>query len=677
MKWSDVFGPGRKLGLTSRKQQDLMGQAVCDTLVQKENLIVEAATGTGKSLAVLLPIIAYINKNRGMAPGGEDYRAVIATATKNLQDQYLSDLDRLGGIKYRSLKGRDNYLCFNQMKRNSLGNKELLDIRKKLEGRRASLGDGERSNVESILGFKVTDKQWWAISGHFIRCAEGKCAEEECFSTRARNLALRADIVVTNTAVLRVDGETRTETGEGFLGRVNIVVVDEAHELESALISGWTEEITQGELVSSMKKISDGLALTTSGSGLLGRKLVNASDGVEKFILSVAEFFSEYYSEQWDRVSATLTFKDVMSSSPGLIRAMHNYEDDGPERLSTAIEVFGEVKEFLESHVVKSRESGLNIPRKISVAQTATKNMIDILEKLLESLGTKDGVVVRYGVPYTVLASAMWNGKIKISAVPMDISLLAKNIWEDRTCILMSATLRDLTSNDFRYVKASLGFSSDTELVLDSVFDIQNKQLTYVTTGGGEIVDVPGAQYSMQELEDLIRAARGRTLVLFTARSELDHAAEHLRGANLPYQLLVQTRDVDKDELGKAFKNDTHSVMLATKSFFQGYDAPTEALSMVVLVKYPLPQYNEVCKNQIRWWRSRGFPNWYSSKSTETFQQAAGRVLRTETDYGVVALLDQRVLEFGGRITQTAMTAVQSLGSPVIRSIDKVEEFLK
>ena len=688
MNWKNAFAPvGTALGLQSRPQQDRMGQAVCDSLTNRTNLIVEAATGTGKSLAALVPAITYV-----LAARPKQRRIVVATATKNLQDQYLRDLQRLsdvynGAFSFRSLKGRNNYVCLNEMKMNARGTPGVVEILRELERKWSSLGDGERADAERVLGRELSETEWRNIGGSPIRCAERKCAEDECFSTRARNLAARADVVITNTAILRVDADTRDGAGfssDAFLGDVDVVIVDEAHELEAALIDGWTEELNHWEIMRYTANISKGMidaAPIVPDRTILERRTVEALEGVEKFLDSAIRFFLEYKDEPWNHVSETLCPKTVMAGSgAALIRAMEEFENDGPLRVKQASAVLDEVVIYLERVLKEMRDQGRGGTRKISVARTSAINLRDLLRKIELSMQSRNGVIMWYGIPYTVLISGATskNGSpmAKITTVPMDISSKASLIWKDRISILMSATLRDLTDNSFRYVKESLGFHADTELKLDTVFDLRNRQISYITQGKGEVVDVPGAQYSREELINLINAARGRTLVLFTARRELDEAAEYLlNSGEIKYKILVQTLDANKEKLAEEFRHDTHSVLLATKSFFQGVDMPSETLSLVVLVKYPLPQYNELCKNQIQWWRGRGFPNWYESKSMEVFQQAAGRVIRTETDFGVVALIDQRVAS-QNNISKTAVKAVRSLGSPVVRSVEDVAKFL-
>lgn len=668
-----------------------MGQAVIDALETTSNLIVEAPTGTGKSLAALVPIIDKISSTKT-----KRVRAVISTATKNLQDQYMSDLEWLRPLyghnfSFASLKGRNNYLCFEELKRNAGNNTELLSAQRKLETHKAALGSGERSDVERVLGYELTEFQWRAMGGSVRRCAERKCAVDQCYSTKAREIAAKADIVITNNAVVKVDAETRVDDmSMPFLGDVDVLVIDEAHELEQSLISGWTEEFNLWELSELSNKIIVGIsqALKYAKSGPnLERRVSESGENLERFLDSVVRFFSELHEEQpWDFVTDTLCPKDVyVGSRPSLIDAMHVFEEEGPEILAESIDIITEAYEFFGAALKNMRDSGVRGTRKISVGRTSAGTLKSVLEKILLSMGTKNGTIVSYGVPYTVLVDGFTtrsgNLTAKISVIPMDISKQAQDIWKDRTCILMSATLRDLTDNSFRYLKSSLGFEAQNELFLTTVFDLKNKQITYVTPGRaggyGDIVEIPGARYNYQEMIDLINAANGRTLVLFTARRELDDAAEYLKTyGGIAHKILVQTSDANKARLSEEFKKDEHSILLATKSFFQGFDAPGGTLSLVILAKYPLPQYNALCKNQIAWWRTKGFPNWYESRSMEVFQQAAGRVIRTEEDSGVVALIDQRCVDASSTVFKTAHKAVESLGSPVVRSIDDVSRFL-
>jgi ATP-dependent DNA helicase DinG len=208
---------------------------------------------------------------------------------------------------------------------------------------------------------------------------------------------------------------------------------------------------------------------------------------------------------------------------------------------------------------------------------------------------------------------------------------------------------------------------------------MQAQQLVYITKANRDKVD--GAQYSLSELLDLINVAKGRSLVLFTSRKELDYATEqiqYLRNmGHFPYNVLVQTKDADKQKLIEAFKSDISSVLLATKSFFVGIDVPGEALTHLSLVKWPNPRYDALCKQQIAHWRMRGFPNWYERESLTLFQQASGRLIRSSGCKGVVSLLDFRANDAESNVFKTAKKGVTTLQSSITQDIATVKAFLQ
>lgn len=686
--WDQVFQPVRNArGLAVRTQQKTMGQAIIDGITNRTNVIVEAPTGTGKSLCALLPSIDYVLDKRTT---GVEGRVVVSTATRNLQDQYINDLKSLvkiydGKFTFCSLKGRDNYLCLDRFKNTSIGNADLKSIRATLERKLGTLTTGERGDVERILGREISNFEWSFLSGSSKYCADNKCkAEDGCFSTKARNIALASNIVITNNAILRVDADTYDGAfSDNFLGPFDILIVDEAHELESSLISGWTEDLNEREIVEMFSDISTAVdrAGLISNSGKLGYVAERCLTDVLDFIKASIEFFGALNENvTWDKVTDVVSVKYVMNNAPKhLVRAMHDYETD---RLSYAIDALPDISLYLED-VLGVLDQG---NRKISKGLTASYKMYSLLLKMKKALESRNGTFIHNDVPYSVVLNGFFrrNGdrSINFALMPIDISSFASKIWQGRICILMSATLRDLEDNSFRYLRTSLGFPDGAyELTLDTVFNLKHHQLTYITQGPTVYTDhvsefVPGAQFFMDELVDLIHAAKGRTLVLFTAKRELEFTYDFLKDAGLPYPIYAQTDGVNKDKLGESFKNNENSILLATKSFFQGFDAPGSTLSLVVLVKYPLLQYNSFCKNQIDWWRSRGFPNWYSSRSMEIFHQAAGRVIRNEKDYGVVALLDQRAIVPNSNVYHTASKAVSALQSPVIRNTHEIKRFL-
>jgi ATP-dependent DNA helicase DinG len=265
--------------------------------------------------------------------------------------------------------------------------------------------------------------------------------------------------------------------------------------------------------------------------------------------------------------------------------------------------------------------------------------------------------------------------------VPLDVSEKVKVLWQGRSAVLLSATLTDLTTGTFDYTALSLGFPAHETLKTAGAFAYREVQKVYVTPGRGGVVDtVDRAQYSFEELVALLEASDGRALVLFTAKAELEDCAERLQklaaDGRFNHPILVHENGSDKQDLLDRFRNERHSVLLGSKGFMTGIDVVGDALSLVVLCKFPLPRFDVVCRKQIDHWRKRGYPNFYEKEALTVFSQASGRLIRSNGDHGVVAILDQRVTKSTEKVSQTAQIGVRALGSDVIRSTEDVRNFL-
>lgn len=695
--WTELFSPivsSSTKKLDPRPQQQQLGQAIIDTFESHGNLAAQALVGTGKSFALLVPMI---NKILEAKAAGKEFRAAVSTETLSLQDQYyLKDLPFLSkvypGFTYKTLKGRTNYVCFNVADLNSRGNVKVAGIVKKLNTHRTRLGLGERRDAERVLGYELDDHTWSFLAGSSANCGENECNRDDCYSTKARAEALAADLIIINHALLKVDADTQGSpgalVGETFLGDIHLLGVDEAHTLEDVLINGWTEELAEWELIDKGAKISDAVeqGLSLISNSVLGQKTQYANDDVADFLSSVTKFYSYLHKDQeWRNVTDTISIKYVTGSgSPGLISSMTEFEVEGPKRIKSALKTYEDIEKFLTKVKIKMADEQIKGTRKISKGITAARDLIKILDKISQAMETKGGTIVDFGVPYVITVNGIErrNGdkSVRIKVVPIDVSQMAKTIWKGRSCILMSGTMTDLTDGSFKYITTSLGFEDYAEISTDSVFDHANQQLVYVTPGLRQKIEVNGAQFAMDELLDLITAAKGRSLVLFTARAELDYVAAHVRqlraDGSFPWKVLVQDKESNKSTLKEEFERDIHSVLFATKSFFTGNDFPGETVSLVALCKFPLPQFNVVCREQIEWWRKRGFPSWYERKALEVFHQASGRLIRSSGDVGVLALLDQRAASSTERVCQTALTGVKGLGSPVTQDMATVTSFL-
>lgn len=695
--WSELFEPVMRAGSVSgqpvaeRPQQAQLGEAVARAVAGPSYLMAECPTGTGKSLGSLVPIIDAIQQD-------SEFRAVISTETNALQDQYtkkdLPFLQRIyGKFSFCDLKGRSHYLCLDSAKNNSLNNKKITALYRKLEPIVGALGTGERGDVEKRVG-KLDDETWSMLSGSKIFCNDNQCDTARCFTMRARAKALGSNIVVVNHALLQADidmkdGQNSALT-DGLLGNYDTLIVDEAHALEQVLIDGWTEEITGWELISLTSSVSSGMEKSTAVSDFpegLPYRVENATDDVKSVLDITKSFFElQYAHEEWRRLSVSLCEQRVVGGSTQLLAALSSFEEELPTKVARITATLEEVKKHLSEAVVKAREEEVKgVLREMNKGLRAAKQLVDFCNTLLYASKSKGGVVRKFDIPHAVVLdgyeSKDGTHRVKIRTVPLDVSEKVAALWQGRSAVLLSATLTDLTTGTFGYTALSLGFPEHESLKTESAFTYKDVQQVYVTPARLPVVDtVDRAQYSFEELVELLEASDGRALVLFTAKAELEDCADRMTqlqaAGKFDHPILVQSQGVDKQLLLDKFRTDKHSVLIASKSFFTGVDVPGDALSLVVLCKFPLAQFNVVCRKQIDHWKWKGYPSFYENRSLVTFQQAAGRLIRSSGDHGIVAILDQRVTRATEKVSQTALIGVRALGSDVIRSTEDVREFL-
>jgi ATP-dependent DNA helicase DinG len=693
--WTEVFAPVAAKGREARSGQALLGQAVLDVIEKGGSLMGEAATGTGKSFATLIPIIHAIRLAKDQK---KTYRGVVSTETLTLQRQLTQkDLPFLEslypGFTFRKLMGRANYLCLPQAKLNGRGNAQTAAMVEKLKIRQSNLGDGEFGDVCRVLGRELTKEEWESLVGSSKFCADNQCDAKDCYSTAARAKAMAADLVVVNHALLVTDVEMKVNNGggpfaDGMLGQIDCLVVDEAHKLEGVMIDQWTKKINDWELSEMSASVMDGIE---AGKAFVSNASIGytVDEGLEKFtdvLNNIRKYFSamaQNGNEEWKNNSFALCPKSHSKSDPPhILTMMTEFEEENPGRLVKVIEVLEKASKYLKAAQEPASEQKGTGLRKINKAIRACKDLTETAEIISKALQSTNGVVSQYGA-YGAIVDG-WerrNGEkgMTLRLVPLDVSTRAKTVWkENRTNIMVSATLTDLTDGTLKYARESVGFPEGRELKVGTPFALSDVQRVYLTSGRGDKIE--GAQYSFEELVALLKVSKGRALVLFTSRVELDTAAMMLRAlynsGEFPYRVLVQEKDCDKDKLADDFKEDIHSVLLATKSFFTGFDAPGETLSMVVMCKFPLPRYSVECKMMIEHWRKRGFPNWYSRLALTDLEQAFGRLIRSTECRGILAMLDFRVINASTNVGRTAAIGLSAIGSPITYDMNAAGAFI-
>ena len=575
-------------GGEARLGQKDMAAAVERAIARHRHLVVQAGTGTGKSLAYLAPAIQ------------SGQRVVIATATKALQDQLVTkDLPFLAEhadrpITFAALKGRANYLCL-QRAREAVaaldGSNEQLALD----------GDAERAPRDELvkiiewatrtdsgdradLPFEPQPRTWIALSTSARDCpGASKCpVGDACFAERARAAAADADVVVVNTHLYGL----HLVTGGGILPDHELVVIDEAHQLEEVISATAGIELTGGSFT----------ALARTARNLIAD----------------------------DRITI-----DLEASAGQLTDALVDLHGQRLRRpdpvLGAAIEVArGRVQAVLAAtRKIESTDADV-VARKQRVMKAATS----LLEELDRATTVPENDVMWVEGPTHA-------PRLKIA--PIDVADALAGLWESATAVLTSATLP-------KTLPARLGMPFDEHDVLDvgSPFDYEEHALLYCAA---HLPDPRTDAYEgalHEELEALITAAGGRTLALFTSWKAMERAVAALQ-PKLPFTLLDQA-SLPKPALVKAFTANETSCLFATMGFWQGIDVPGRALSLVVIDKLPFPRPDEPLL-QARRERARAaaFATVDLPRAATLLAQGAGRLIRTANDRGVVAVLDPRL----------------------------------
>lgn len=599
------------VGGTERPGQAAMAEAVADAVDDQSHLLVQAGTGTGKSLGYLVPALAH----------GE--RVVVATATLALQRQLVErDLPRTVDAlhpllrrrpQFAMLKGRSNYLCLHRLHEGVPQDEEegLFD-QFEAAAPSSKLGqdllrlrdwsDETESGDRDDLTPGVSDRAWAQVSVSSREClGASKCAYgAECFAELARERAKLADVVVTNHALLAIDAIE----GAPVLPQHEVLIVDEAHELVSRVTGVATGELTPGQVNRAVRRAA---------------KLVNekAADALQ---------------------TASEGFERVMELAlPGRL-------EEVPEDLGYALLALRDAARTVISALGATRDKSV-------------QDEDAVRKQALASVETIHGVAERItqGSEYDVV----WYERhdrfgASVRVAPLSVSgLLREKLFAERSVVLTSATLK--LGGDFNGVGASLGLAPEGTagddlpqwkgLDVGSPFDYPKQGILYVARH----LATPGREGSrtdmLDELAELVEAAGGRTLGLFSSMRAAQAAAEELRG-RLDKPILLQGEET-LGELIKNFAADPETCLFGTLSLWQGVDVPGASCQLVVMDRIPFPRPDDPLmsarQKAVEEAGGNGFMAVAATHAALLMAQGAGRLVRATGDKGVVAVLDPRL----------------------------------
>ena len=639
-----------------RPQQVDMLRSVATALSKSQHLMVEAGTGTGKSLAYLIPAAYWAIKN--------NTRVVISTNTINLQDQLINkdipDLREALGLPIRAavLKGRSNYLCPRRlatMRRRGPETIHEMRVLGKVLVWLLESRTGDRTEIN--LNLSVDRMVWSRLSAEDEGCRLEVCLKRtggRCPFYRAKIAAENAHLLVVNHALLLAD----TATGNRVLPQYDYLVVDEAHHLESATTNAMSFRVRALDITRLIRELGG------QRSGVLGRFLNLCKD-----LLKPAQFAALM---QLVQKASDLSFR-YDNEMNGVYQALEAFlveQRDGrplgtypqQERILPAtrtlpiwidVEIAWELANATLDNLMGILKELRTPMRELADLENeeaedmwgSIGNMVMRLEEIRKNL---NGLVMDpdLGMIYWVELHPKYL-EVTLNAAPLHIGqLMEKHLWyQKESVILTSATLT--TNQGFDYLKQRLNGEDADELVVGSPFDYETSALVYVVTDIPEPSNYNGHQRAVEmAISKVAQASGGRMLALFTSYAQLQRTSNHVAPtlAQDDIQVYEQGEGASENMLLETFRETERAVLLGTRAFWEGVDVPGEALSVLMIVKLPF----DVPSDPIIASRSETFEDpFYQYALPEAilrFRQGFGRLIRTQTDRGVVVVLDKRVL---------------------------------
>lgn len=605
-----------------------------EDLPAPRHLFAQAGTGTGKSLGYLIPTLL------------SGRRVIVSVTTKALQDQLSSkDLpfleEHLGvDFSWTVLKGRTNYLCLN--KAMAADESEVPGLADILTMAQKSDFDGLRDS----LGFDLTPAQWFKICAESEECLANNCTKiGGCFAEDARTRARACDVVIVNHALFFTDLQVKQYGMGGMLDAYDLVVFDEAHEIEEIASNSMSNQFSEGSI----------RGLTAEVRNLARRYTEDGEDP-----------FSEVISEL---LSSTSTLFQVLE--PGRLRYGH------VNNLATE---FGAVIDNLQ--VLKTMVANVDVSRSADLKKARSNK--DRVSRRACSM------VVRFHN----LITASWDELVRwveietnpatretrkvIKSAPIDVSsILREQLFSRTPTVLCSATMT--VGGAFAHMSSRLGVDDFDGLDVGTPFDYTTQARLYVPSHLPEPKGQNTAAWEAQateEIIDLIKASEGRTLVLFTNNKHMRATLDAVkRRVAYPVRMQGEPGSTVKG-LASWFAETNEGVLFGSKSFFTGMDFQGDTCTTVIIAKLPFPVPNEPMTEARCEAITRAGGNSFSDYSvpvmTLVLQQAVGRLIRRSSDKGVVAILDPRLVTKGyGTSIRRDLPPM-----PLVKSLAEVQGFL-
>lgn len=603
---AEVFGPGGMLekchpGYEFRRAQLEMAERVDEAFTRHQHALIEAGTGTGKTLAYLVPAIR------------SGRRVIVSTATKSLQEQlFEKDIPFLRKhfapeLKVTLMKGRNNFVCREKV--------HLMEGQPVLRGMDeidwfAQIRDWEKlteTGDRAELNFLPDDAELWnRIDARKETCAGQKCPQfQQCFLTAMRQRAQEADVIIVNHHLFFADLALRQDDFGSILPEYGAVIFDEAHEIEDVASDYFGRAVSSYQFDELARDGEQILRMLNVGSAATRRPLTQIRERAHTFFEGFAQREGRFPFEHQERVAFLERNREAYD---GLLAALKRWE----------AELAG---------LISKPEEAMNLARRAAEVRRELAFLLESEEK----------------------GSVYWFERrsrgIFLVATPIDVSEIMRERLFDQfdTIVLTSATLA--VGGRFAYAKQRLGISAAQEKVLPQEFDYASQALLYVPKTLPDVRDPRFAPKAAEEIAAILKITRGRAFCLFTSYAQMREIHERLAGT-VPFPLLLQGT-APKSALLERFRATPGAVLLATASFWQGVDVPGSQLSCVIVDKLPFAVPSDpIVAARVRALADEGqnaFAEYQVPKAVLALKQGFGRLIRSRTDRGVLVILDNRI----------------------------------
>ena len=623
-----------------------MADAVAAVIDTGGVLLAEAGTGTGKTLAYLVPAI--LSRNR----------VLVSTGTKNLQEQiFFKDLPVLRDsldVEFTAtyMKGRSNYLCLHRFESHRDGGafrtRDDAHYIKLIDEWRQGTATGDRAEIEDL----PEDLSFWnEISASAENCIGADCPQfGDCYVTRMRQQAAASDIVIVNHHLLCADAAVRQSSFGEVIPSCDYAIVDEAHQLEDVATQYFGISVSNYRIEDLSRDVERALAAKLVSDSERAAEL--AAD-VDRLRDRAREFFGALQMVRFDAAAPGAASGSLLGGESRLrIRPqqLNRVADEGLA-LTGALQA-------LEADIAL----GGNLPEDVVALGGRAVELRDHIGFLLRA---DDPGFVYY-------LEARGRGTF-LRAAPIDVSGIIRELLLDKmkATVLTSATLA--VDGTFDYVKGRLGIGHAREILLASEFDFKTQAILYLPRRMPDPRSREFGQAAAREIVEIVRRSQGRAFVLFTSYATL-RDVHAVAARELEYPIFVQG-EAPRSALLRSFRATPNAILLATSSFWQGVDVVGEALSCVIIDKIPFASPGDpITAARIEAINAGGgsaFGEYQIPLAILTLQQGLGRLIRHRQDRGVLAVLDPRLktMGYGRRFLASLPPA------PVTHGLDDITRF--